>query len=142
METKRYELIESEWSRIKDMLLTECLKEGERGCPAKCANRRVMNEILWIIRGGTPWKERPERYGLWWIWANKEGRRELLLPASLVSIMPPFEIECFSPGPEAPGPEISMCQTHRPARPAPGGAPARSAVYAPPSPGSSAPSAP
>lgn len=39
MGTKRYELAESEWSRIKDMLPPEHPKEGKRGRPAKCDNR-------------------------------------------------------------------------------------------------------
>ena len=52
MGTKRYELTESEWNRIKDMLLPEHPKEGKRGRPAKCDNRSAMNGILWIARGG------------------------------------------------------------------------------------------
>ena len=65
MGTKRYELTESEWLRIKDMLPPEHPKEGKRGRPAKCDNRSAMNGILWIARGGAPWRELPERYGLW-----------------------------------------------------------------------------
>ena len=65
MGTKRYELTESEWNRIKDMLPPEHPKQGKRGRPAKCDNRSVMNGILWIARGGAPWRELPERYGPW-----------------------------------------------------------------------------
>lgn len=65
MGTKRYELTESEWNRIKDMLPPEHPKEGKRGRPAKCDNRSAMNGILWIARGGAPWRELPERYGPW-----------------------------------------------------------------------------
>ena len=65
MGTKRYELTDSEWSRIKEMLPPEHPKEGKRGRPAKCDNRRAMNGILWIARGGAPWRELPERYGPW-----------------------------------------------------------------------------
>ena len=65
METKRYELTESEWNRIKDMLPPEHPKKGKRGRPAKCDNRSAMNGILWIARGGAPWRELPERYGPW-----------------------------------------------------------------------------
>ena len=65
MGTKRYELTESEWDQIKDMLPPEHPKEGKRGRPAKCDNRSAMNGILWIARGGAPWRELPERYGSW-----------------------------------------------------------------------------
>ena len=65
MGTKRYELTESEWNRIKDLLPPEHPKEGTRGRPAKCDNRSAMNGILWIARGGAPWRELPERYGPW-----------------------------------------------------------------------------
>ena len=65
MGTKRYELTEDEWLRIKEMLPPEHPKEGKRGRPAKCDNRSAMNGILWIARGGAPWRELPERYGPW-----------------------------------------------------------------------------
>ena len=65
MGTKRYELTESEWNRIKDKLPPERLKQGKRGRPTKCDNRKVMNGILWIARGGASWRELPERYGPW-----------------------------------------------------------------------------
>ena len=56
---------QSEWNRIKDMLPPEHPKEGKRGRPAKCDNRSALNGILWIARGGAPWRELPERYGPW-----------------------------------------------------------------------------
>ena len=65
MGTKRYELTDSEWNQIKDMLPPEHPKEGKRGRPAQCDNRSAMNGILWIARGGAPWRELPERYGPW-----------------------------------------------------------------------------
>ena len=65
MGTKRYELTDSEWLRIKDMLPPEHPKEGKRGRPAKCENRTALNGMLWIARGGAPWRELPERYGPW-----------------------------------------------------------------------------
>ena len=65
METKRYELTDSEWNRIKDMLPPEQPKEGKRGRPAKYDNCSIMNGILWIARTGTPWWTLPERYGKW-----------------------------------------------------------------------------
>ena len=63
MGTKRYELTDSEWLRIKDMLPSEHPQTGKRGRPAKYDNRSTMNGILWIARSGAPWRELPERYG-------------------------------------------------------------------------------
>ena len=65
METKRYELTDSEWNQIKDMLPPEQPKSGKRGRPAKYDNRCIMNGILWIARTGAPWRTLPERYGKW-----------------------------------------------------------------------------
>ena len=65
METRGYELTESEWNRIKDMLPPEQPKVGKRGRPAKYDNRCIMNGILWIARTGAPWRTLPERYGKW-----------------------------------------------------------------------------
>ncbi len=65
MVTHKNMLKESEWERIKDMLQPEYPKEGKRERPAKCDNRSAMNGILWIVRGGAPWRELSERYGPW-----------------------------------------------------------------------------
>jgi transposase len=45
MGKKQYELTESEWLRIKDMLPSEHPKEGKCGRPAKCDNYSAMNEL-------------------------------------------------------------------------------------------------
>ena len=65
METTRYELTNSEWRRIRDLLPPEHAKEGKRGRPAKYDNRCIMNGILWIARTGAPWRTLPEQYGKW-----------------------------------------------------------------------------
>ena len=65
MRTHRYELSDSEWERIKDMLPPEHPKKGKRGRPAKYDNRSTLNGILWIARSGAPWRELPEKYGKW-----------------------------------------------------------------------------
>ena len=65
MGTKRYELTDGEWNRIKDMLPPEHPKEGKRGRPTKCDNRTAVNGMLWIANAGAPWRELPERYGPW-----------------------------------------------------------------------------
>ena len=65
METKRYDRTEREGLRINDMLPPERLKEGKRGRSANCDNCSALNGILWIARGGAPWRELPERSGPW-----------------------------------------------------------------------------
>ena len=65
MGRRRYELLDSEWDRIAEMLPKEHPPEGKRGRPTKYDNRSVMNGILWIARSGAPWRELPERYGKW-----------------------------------------------------------------------------
>ena len=57
MGTKRYELTDKEWEKIKDMLPEEHPKSGKRGRPSKYDNRRIMNGILWIDRTGAPWSK-------------------------------------------------------------------------------------
>jgi transposase len=61
MGTKRYEISESQWKRIKDMLPLE--RTGKAGRPCKTTNRDVLNGALWIERTGSQWSELPERYG-------------------------------------------------------------------------------
>ena len=65
MGTKRYELTDSEWKRIKNLLPPGHPKGGKRGRPAKYHNRTALNGVLWIARGGAPQRELPERYGPW-----------------------------------------------------------------------------
>ena len=52
MGTKRYELAESEWERIKDMLPPEHPKEGKRGRPAKCDNHSTEWDAVDCQRRG------------------------------------------------------------------------------------------
>lgn len=41
------------------------IESGQRRCPVKHGNRKVMNGILWIAENGVPRRELPERYGPW-----------------------------------------------------------------------------
>lgn len=54
MEDIRYVLNDDELDRIKNKLSSEHPKEGKRGRPAKCDNRRIMNGILWIAGTRVP----------------------------------------------------------------------------------------
>ena len=56
---RRYELSDSHWEKIKDLLPG---KEGDVGCTAQ-DNRNFINGVLWISRSGAPWADLPERYG-------------------------------------------------------------------------------
>lgn len=60
--TRRYELTDEEWNKIKDLFPPE--STGKRGRPAK-DNRLMLNAMVWIARSGAPWRDLPERYGPW-----------------------------------------------------------------------------
>ena len=59
---RRYEMSDSEWERVKDLLPPEYT--GKPGRPSG-ENRTALNGILWIARSGAPWRDLPERYGSW-----------------------------------------------------------------------------
>jgi len=59
---RRYEISDSEWGRVKDLLPPE--RTGKPGRPSG-DNRKALNGILWIARSGAPWRDLPERYGSW-----------------------------------------------------------------------------
>ena len=58
---KRYELTDEEWSRI------EALLPGRPGDPGGHGkdNRLFINAVVWVARTGAPWRDLPERFGLW-----------------------------------------------------------------------------
>ena len=58
---KRYELSETQWTRIAPML------PGKAGDPGRTAadNRLFVNGVLWVLRSGAFWQHLPERYGKW-----------------------------------------------------------------------------
>ena len=57
----RYELSETQWENIRDMLPG---KKEDRGVTA-ADNRGFVNGVLWVLRSGAHWKDLPERYGNW-----------------------------------------------------------------------------
>ena len=59
---RRYELTDSEWNRVVDLLPPE--NTGKQGRPRK-DNRTILNGMIWIARSGAPWRDLPERYGPW-----------------------------------------------------------------------------
>jgi transposase len=58
---RRHEISDDQWDRIEDLL------PGKVGDPGVTANdnRLFINAVLWIAKTGTPWRDLPERFGLW-----------------------------------------------------------------------------
>jgi transposase len=50
--TRRYELTDSEWEQVKDLLSPE--QTGKKGKPRK-DNRNMLNAMVWLARSGAPW---------------------------------------------------------------------------------------
>ena len=77
---KRGEFTDEAWARIAPLLPGN----GRRGGRWH-DHREVINDILWKLRTGAPWRDLPERYGSWqtcydrfsrWRW---DGTRDQLL---------------------------------------------------------------
>ena len=58
---QRHEISNESWALIKDLL------PGRAGQPGWIANdnRLFINAVLWIAKTGAPWRDLPERFGLW-----------------------------------------------------------------------------
>ena len=57
----RYELDNSQWEKIADLLPGRAGTAGARALD----NRNFVNGVLWILRSGARWSDLPERYGKW-----------------------------------------------------------------------------
>lgn len=60
--TRRYELTDTEWEKVKDLLPPEYT--GKKGKPSN-DNRNMLNAMVWLARSGAPWRDLPERFGPW-----------------------------------------------------------------------------
>jgi transposase len=58
---RRYELTDEEWDRIESLLPG---RDGDPGGHGE-DNRQFVNAVIWIARSGAPWRDLPERFGLW-----------------------------------------------------------------------------
>ena len=58
---RRYEITDQQWQRVAHLLPG---KVGDVGQSA-ADNRLFINAVLWIARSGAPWRDLPERFGLW-----------------------------------------------------------------------------
>ena len=56
----RGEITNKAWEQIAPFLP----ENGKRGGQWR-EQRKVINGILWKLRAGAPWRDSPERYGLW-----------------------------------------------------------------------------
>jgi len=58
---RRHEISDAQWDAIRDLLPG---KDGDPGATAK-DNRLFVNAIMWIAKTGAPWRDLPERFGIW-----------------------------------------------------------------------------
>ena len=58
---RRYELSDDEWNRIEHLLPGRVGDAGGHGAD----NRLFVNAVIGIARSGAPWRDLPERFGLW-----------------------------------------------------------------------------
>ena len=58
---KRYELSETQWDHIRELLPGKATDPGRTGSD----NRNFVNGVLWVLRSGARWSDLPERYGKW-----------------------------------------------------------------------------
>lgn len=58
---RRYELSDDEWNRIEPLLPGRVGDPGGHGED----NRLFVNAVIWAGRSGAPWRDLPERFGLW-----------------------------------------------------------------------------
>ena len=61
MAMRRFELSDEQGVRVKGLL------PGKKGDPGRTAadSRLFLDAVLWIARTGAPWRDLPERFGLW-----------------------------------------------------------------------------
>jgi transposase len=57
----RHAISDADWDRVKDLLPG---RPGQTGWQAK-DNRLFLDAVLWIAKTGAPWRDLPERFGLW-----------------------------------------------------------------------------
>lgn len=57
----RHAISDADWDRIKDLLPG---RPGQPGWVAK-DNRLFLDAVRWIAKTGAPWRDLPERLGLW-----------------------------------------------------------------------------
>lgn len=57
----RGDLTNEQWEKLQPLLPPQKQKTGR---PA-LDHRQIIKGILWILRTGAPWRDMPQRYGIW-----------------------------------------------------------------------------
>jgi transposase len=57
----RHDLTDGQWERLRPLLPPQKPPVGRPNLD----HRAVINGILWVARTGAPWRDLPERYGVW-----------------------------------------------------------------------------
>jgi transposase len=52
---------QKQWTRLEPIILQSVCKKNSRGRKPRDP-REVLNDILWVLRTGAPWKDLPDRY--------------------------------------------------------------------------------
>jgi len=58
---RHYELTDDEWAQILHLLPGRVEDPGDH----EEDNRLFVDAVIWIARRGAPWRDPPERFGLW-----------------------------------------------------------------------------
>jgi len=59
--TRRHELTDAQWEKIKPLLPPEKPRTGRTNHD----HRTLLNGMIWRTKTGTPWRDLPDRYGKW-----------------------------------------------------------------------------
>lgn len=68
---RKGELTDKQWQRLQPLLPPEKPKKGR----PNLSHRQIINGILWLLRTGAPWRDIPERYGIWSTLSSRFYRR-------------------------------------------------------------------
>lgn|SRR5512135_1918882 len=91
---RRHELTDAEWKKIESLLPANGRPGGQWA-----DHRRVINGVLYRARTGVPWRDLPERYGLWQ--TVYERHRRWSADGTWAAILAELQIEADAADPDA-----------------------------------------
>ena len=56
---RRHELTDAQWATLVSVIPSGLGRPSERG------DRNFVNAVVWIAKTGAPWRDLPERFGVW-----------------------------------------------------------------------------
>jgi transposase len=59
---RREELTDAQWALLAPLIPVQPRRADGRGRPLKHDDRAVLNGVLWVLRTGAAWADRPERF--------------------------------------------------------------------------------